>query len=125
MMMILFTDLLKAGFSYTVSPDSKLTVDVNGKKDLTDFNLHATLQTPSEKLKNAELSLKNKVSSISSVFLTRLKRNLTPRVFGYCIIWILLKFCILCVSRSLLLHDLWLKFDYLTRNFMICTLREV
>jgi 2-phospho-L-lactate guanylyltransferase (CobY/MobA/RfbA family) len=66
--MILFTDLLKAGFSWTVSPSSKLTVDVNGKKDLTDFNLHATLQTEFEKLKNAELSLKNKVSSISSIF---------------------------------------------------------
>jgi 2-phospho-L-lactate guanylyltransferase (CobY/MobA/RfbA family) len=65
--MILFTDLLKAGFSWSASPDSKLSVDVNGKKDLTDLNLHATLQTQHEKLKNAELSLKNKVSSVSTI----------------------------------------------------------
>lgn len=65
--MVLFTDLLKAGFSWAASPGSKLSVDVNGKKDLTDFNLHATLQTQHEKLRNAELSLKNKVSSISNI----------------------------------------------------------
>ncbi|PNF29921.1 hypothetical protein B7P43_G07271 [Cryptotermes secundus] len=53
-------DLLKAGFSLAASSGSKLSVDVDGKKDLTDLNLHAALQTQHEKLKNVELSLKNK-----------------------------------------------------------------
>jgi 2-phospho-L-lactate guanylyltransferase (CobY/MobA/RfbA family) len=66
--MILSTELLKGGFSYTGDKISKLSVDVNGKKDLTDLNVHATLQTSYEKLKNAELSLKNKVSSFQNFF---------------------------------------------------------
>lgn len=65
--MVLFTDLLKAGFSLAASSGSKLSVDVDGKKDLTDLNLHAALQTQHEKLKNVELSLKNKVSSVSNI----------------------------------------------------------
>jgi hypothetical protein len=64
--MILSAELLKGGFALTGNLDSKLTVDVTGKKDLSDINLHAVLQSPYEKLKNAELSLKNKVSSILS-----------------------------------------------------------
>ncbi|KAJ9587837.1 hypothetical protein L9F63_018709, partial [Diploptera punctata] len=53
-------DLLKGGFTLRGNQDSKLTVDVTGKKDLSDLNLHATLHTPIEKFKNAELTLKNK-----------------------------------------------------------------
>jgi 2-phospho-L-lactate guanylyltransferase (CobY/MobA/RfbA family) len=73
--MILSTDLLKGGFSYNGNLISKLSVDVNGKKDLTDINLHAALQTLHEALKNVELSLKNKVRSIPDISV-RLKTNL-------------------------------------------------
>jgi 2-phospho-L-lactate guanylyltransferase (CobY/MobA/RfbA family) len=62
--MILFAELINGGFAWTDNQVSKFEVDVNGKKDLSDINLHAILQTPYEKLKNAELSLKNKVSSV-------------------------------------------------------------
>jgi hypothetical protein len=61
--MILFAELLKGGVAWTDNQDSKFTFDVSGKKDLSDINLHSVLQTPYEKLKNAELSLKNKVST--------------------------------------------------------------
>jgi 2-phospho-L-lactate guanylyltransferase (CobY/MobA/RfbA family) len=67
--------LLKGGFSYNGNLISKLSVDVNGKKDLTDINLHATVQTLHEALKNVELSLKNKVRSISDISVS-LKVNL-------------------------------------------------
>jgi hypothetical protein len=82
--MDLFTDLLKAGYSWAAIPGSKLSVDVSGKKDLTDFNLHATLQTQHEKLKNAELSLKNKVSSVSVIFY-KTERKLNTSTYLYCI----------------------------------------
>jgi hypothetical protein len=62
--MILFAELINGGFAWTDNQVSKFEVDVNGKKDLSDINLHAILQTPYEKLKNAELYLKNKVSSV-------------------------------------------------------------
>jgi len=73
--------LLKGGFSYNGNLISKLSVDVNGKKDLTDLNLHATLQTLHESLKNVELSLKNKVRSISEISV-QLKINLAQ-----CVCW--------------------------------------
>ena len=75
------TELLKGGFSYNGNLISKLSVDVNGKKDLTDLNLQATLQTLHEALKNVELSLKNKVRSISDISV-RLMINL-----ALCVCW--------------------------------------
>ena len=71
--------MLKGGFSYNGNLISKLSVDVNGKKDLTDLNLHATLQTLHESLKNVELSMKSKVRSISNIFV-RLNINLALSV---------------------------------------------
>jgi hypothetical protein len=73
--------LLKGGFSFSGDQISKLSVDVNGKKDLTDLNLSATLQTLHESLKNVELSAKNKVRSISD-FSVRLKIDL-----ALCVCW--------------------------------------
>lgn len=73
--------MLKGGFSYNGNLISKLSVDVDGKKDLTDLNLHATLQTLHESLKNVELSAKNKVRSISDISV-RLKINL-----ALCVCW--------------------------------------
>jgi len=53
-------ELLKGGFLFNGDQISKLSVDVDGKKDLTDLNLKAVLQTKHESLKNVELSAKNK-----------------------------------------------------------------
>jgi 2-phospho-L-lactate guanylyltransferase (CobY/MobA/RfbA family) len=72
--------LLKGGISFNGDKISKLSVDVNGKKDLTDLNLHATLQTLHESLKNVELSAKNKVCSFSDLSV-RLKIDLALCVF--------------------------------------------
>jgi hypothetical protein len=85
----LFTDLLKGGFSYNGNLISKLSVDVTGKKDLTDLNLHATLQTLHEALKNVELSVKNKVRRISDIS-EKLKRNLALCLFWSSVMWFLI-----------------------------------
>ncbi|PSN46736.1 Apolipophorin [Blattella germanica] len=53
-------DVLKGGLTLTRNENAKFSIDVSGKKDYSDLDVHAKLDTPYEKLKHAELSLKNK-----------------------------------------------------------------